>query len=98
MRYKYIVLALILILGNTTAMTSHANSVMTHGKVGFYEAPSTVPSPPSDEEHLETVQMMNASNQVLPRTGEDSSSIAFIGVLVVALSTLLFSQRKTKSI
>ncbi|MFK4934882.1 LPXTG cell wall anchor domain-containing protein [Lactococcus garvieae] len=97
MRYKYIILVLILIIGKTTAVTSHANSVMTHGKVGFYEVPSTVPFPPSDQEYPETVQMMNTSNQVLPRTGEDSSSIAFIGVFIVALSTLLFSQRNTKS-
>lgn len=97
MSNKYIVLALILIIGNTTTMTSHANSVMPHGKVGFYEAPSTVPSPPSDQEDPETVQMMNTSNQVLPRTGENPSSIVFIGVFIIALSILLFNQRNTKS-
>lgn len=93
MRYKFIALGLFLLIG-TTAVHGSANSVSTNGHVGFYEAPSTVPSPPSETQNLGELQMNDSSYQMLPRTGETTSSISLIGGLTIALGILLIYRRR----
>lgn len=93
MRYKFIVLGLFLLIGATT-VKGYANAVSINGHVGFYEAPSTVPSPPSEEQTLGELHINDSSHQILPRTGEATTSISFIGGLTIALGILLIRQRR----
>nr|UKS68174.1 LPXTG cell wall anchor domain-containing protein [Lactococcus garvieae] len=93
MRYKFIVLGLLLLIGATT-VKGYANSVSINGHVGFYETPSTVPSPPSETQNFGELPINDTSYQILPRTGETPSSISFIGGLTIALGILLIYRRK----
>ncbi|NHI76405.1 LPXTG cell wall anchor domain-containing protein [Lactococcus petauri] len=93
MRYKLIALGLFLLIGTTT-VNGHANSLSTNVHVGFYEAPSTVPSPPSETQNLNELPVNDSSYQMLPRTGETTSSISLIGGITIALGILLIHRRK----
>lgn len=93
MKYKFIILGLLLFGGRVT-LNGHANSLSTNVHVGFYESPSTVPSPPSEMQNLGELQMNDSSYQMLPRTGETTSSISLIGGLIIALGILLIYRRR----